>query len=105
MSIVLVPFNRNTGNMYGVERCVEELEWKEPNTFVSTLTLIEYRKGRTYNRSIWQDEQGVKYIIFVSEVFNAIKKGATITKQRIQGEWGYTKRGTEFSLTYISNAK
>ena len=102
---MLIPFNKKTGNMYGVERCIKELEWRNPDTFISTLTLIEYRKGKTYNRSIWQDEQGTKYILFVSEVFNVIKEGGIIAAQSIRGEWGYTKRGTEFSLMYIGNVK
>ena len=89
--------------MYGVERCVKELEWKEPDTFISTVTFIEYRKGKTYNRSIWQDEQGVKYIIFVSEIFSIIQNSGRIESKQIRGEWGYTKRGTEFSLTYIGD--
>ena len=99
MSIMLVPFNHKTGNMYGVENCVDELEWREPDTFISTLTLVKYYGGN--NKTVWKDEQGTKYIVFVSEIFNVIKRNGRIANKQIRGEWGYTKRGTEFSLMYI----
>src|ERR1041384_6264370 len=95
----IVPFNPKTGNLWKGEE-VEYIEWRSAEPFRATLELVYYRSGRHNSSSVWRDDQGVEYIIFVSEIFKALRTG-TFSAGKITGIWGYTKIGTAYSLKYL----
>jgi hypothetical protein len=74
--------------------------WRPATPFVTKLRLSSLERGRSAARFIWKDALGHEFPMFGQWLVDAIQKG-TLEAGWLTGEWGFAKRGANYSVELL----
>lgn len=101
----MVPFNRNhmldwAPSSYGNST----VEWVELQPFYAqSMEFVGYSRGQSSTKFDVEDENGLQYPIFVSDLFEILKSG-NIYSGVIYGEvWKAAKKGANYGIRLVQN--
>lgn len=101
--VLQVPFNTTWDNYKGLVSYPDYKvdEWRDNYTFVATLKLDTYERGRSAAYFVWRDvETGLRYPMFLTFTEEVLKR-ARVTMGIISGEFTFAKRGTNYSIRMV----
>lgn len=76
----------------------KEIDWRPNDPFEATLVLIDYERGRSAARFIWEDPTTqTRYPMFMSGMVDLVK-GHKIIKGIVTATWIVVKRGQNYGL-------
>jgi hypothetical protein len=78
-------------------------EWRRIESFIATMTLSTWRRGRSAAYFMWADEDGRHYPMFMADL-NDLLTGATITKGSVRAVWTVRKRGSNYGIQFVREA-
>jgi len=78
--------------------------WRDNVPFEAKMTVIGQSRGRSAVRFILEDEQGVHYYMFMTEMLALIQE-TTIVKGVVSGTWAFAKKGQNYGLTRLKPKK
>lgn len=81
---------------------VEGGEWRDNYVFSAILTVTGSERGRSAARVTLQDEQGHKYIMFLTDTVHLLQNAKTIAYGDIDGEWTFQKRGANYGIKLVA---
>lgn len=75
-----------------------DIEWRPNEPFEATLLLVNYERGRSAARFIWEDSTtSTRYPMFMSGMVDLVK-GHRIEKGAATATWIVVKRGQNYGL-------
>ncbi len=93
------PFTKDGSLMNYVGPGQSGIEWRDADTPMQmTLTFVEFKRGRSAAHSIWKDEHGNEFTMFLADLQDLLQTGATKT---VTGKWVVTKRGQDFGIKQL----
>lgn len=94
----IVPFIDREMQGYGDRYC-EELTWYDFTEFKANMRFCSISKGRSSVKFHVEDEDGIKYEIFMKDAPVFIYKA---TRGCLEGHWGFIKRiGSNYGVQYL----
>lgn len=81
-----------------------DVDWRENDPFVTELELDRSVSGRSAKYVIWHDPDGRQFPMFVVDLVEMIKDGATVSGGKINATWKARKRGQNYGVQYDSPA-
>jgi hypothetical protein len=108
---IKIPFDKN-GNMkdyvgYSYEDMQSEnfineyvrenTIWRDNYEFEAELKFTSYGRGRSSATFELQDNNGIKYNVFMSDMFKIVTT-KTITDGKVNGKWFFRKQGQNYGL-------
>lgn len=90
------PFDTNGNLMHHPRSYIQELgDMREDKPFRATMTYIAFQRGRSAAYTMWEDEHGKTYPMFLAElhVVLPLLRGGKLTTM-----WRITKRGQNFGI-------
>jgi hypothetical protein len=75
--------------------------WRDNVPFEGTMTFIGFTRGRSAARFILEDQNEVKYQMFMSDALDLIQS-VTLKKGKADGTWAFCKKGTNYGLVRVS---
>lgn len=92
------PYNGNSlchyPGWYGQD---EVTNWKPNEPFSKMLHLIEMCRGRSAAYFVWCDEDGNKFPMFMSDMYDVVQH-ADINSGRVFARWIVKKRGSNYGI-------
>jgi hypothetical protein len=107
-----VPYSRH-GNLLHYARAENDsyrylnesnVDWRENEPFVTELELDRSVSGRSAKYVIWHDPEGRQFPMFVVDLVEMIKDGATVSGGKILATWMARKRGQNYGVRYFGPA-
>jgi len=92
----IVPFIGN--EMQGYNRYWERITWYKFQEFKADMRFCHISKGRSSVKLHVEDENGIKYEIFMKDASNFINNA---THGQLAGTWGFVKRGANYGIQYL----
>lgn len=74
-------------------------EWRDNVPFEATLTIEKMTSGYSAKYTIWRDEQGNSYPMFVADIVELVKE-APIQNGTVTGKWIVRKRGQNYGIRF-----
>ena len=94
------PFSRDSLMHYAQERFSgTSVEWRDNVPFEATLTIDRMTSGYSSKYTIWKDEQGNSYPMFVADIVDLVKE-APISNGTVKGKWIVRKRGQNYGIKF-----
>jgi len=102
-----IPFSGKTGNQLGYPQdytyvdgvwsdCVE---WRNNFSFMASLRIIDYSRGRSSVKIILADEVGIEYEMFITDLMKLINLGIGPGGSTATIQWTFRKRGANYGIT------
>lgn len=96
------PYHFNGNLLHYPERIYHqghftEPEWKPNIPFAAKLYLDSMCRGRSAAYFMWQNEQGIKFPMFMSDMLNVIQK-SIIENGWVDGIWQVIKKGQNYGI-------
>jgi hypothetical protein len=79
---------------------VNQLVWKDNYEFRTTMTFIDYVRGRSAAYWLLSDDDDLHYTMFMKDMRDLVQN-ATIVKGSVSGLWTFVKRGMNYGVCYI----
>jgi DNA-binding PadR family transcriptional regulator len=107
-----VPYSRH-GNLLHYARAENDsyrhlnesnVDWRENEPFQAELELDRSVSGRSAKYVIWHDPEGRQFPMFVVDLVEMIKDGATVSGGKILATWMARKRGQNYGVRYFGPA-
>lgn len=77
-------------------------EWRENPVFAAELTFKGTERGRSAAYFKWEDPQGRKYPMFITDVGRLIQAAVRLEEGgKVYGEWYVVKRGQNYGVTPV----
>jgi DNA-binding PadR family transcriptional regulator len=81
------------------------VDWRENEPFTATITMEKSHSGRSAKYLLWRDvDDDVQLPMFVVDLVEMIKQGATIHDGKVTATWQVRKRGQNYGLSYVGPA-
>jgi hypothetical protein len=77
-----------------------DVDWRENEPFVAELELDRSVSGRSAKYVIWHGDEGHQFPMFVVDLVDMVKDGATITGGKVEATWKVRKRGQNYGVRY-----
>lgn len=74
-------------------------EWRDNVPFEATLTIDSMRSGYSAKYTIWKDEHGHTYPMFVADIVDLVRD-SVIQNGTVKGKWIVRKRGQNYGVKF-----
>jgi len=78
--------------------------WRDNVEFEAKMTVVGTTRGRSAARFILEDEQGIHYHMFITDMAEMIQT-CNIEKGVVSGTWAFVKKGSNYGLTKLYKKK
>lgn len=95
----IVPFDEY-GNMLDYPAYDSVMRPVQP--FDARMTLVGAERGRSAARFLWQDEQGRRWPMFLTDMLDLIQRGEILEGSTRVERWTVRKRGMNYGLALMS---
>ena len=95
-----IPFDRSGNQLHYAWQNSRDIEWVDNFKFRDNLRISAMRSGRSAKYTIWRDNRGHTYTMFVSDLIEMMKK-CTAQNGSVVGSWTFVKRGQNYGLKYL----
>lgn len=75
-----------------------ETEMREVEPFWARLRLVDFERGRSSARFVWEDEDGNSYPMFMVDMLATVQGCELIDGQTETVRWAVVKRGANFGI-------
>ena len=100
-AVIKIPFKKGNLVDYMYNGQTNNYSWKDKDyTITRTMKIVSTRRGRSSAQFILEDEEGHVFNMFMTDTLDMLQR-AHIVNGKVQGVWGFKKRGTNYGMKYI----
>lgn len=93
------PFSQSGDLQHYARQSFDTTVWRDNIPFEATLTIDSMRSGYSAKYTIWKDEHGKSYPMFVADIVDLVKE-AEITGGKVTAKWIVRKRGQNYGVRF-----